>query len=200
MRHATLIALALLAPCPAVAADSAYTTVDLQADCSQVSQDEVGGAWTCKGFRDYAVHFSEGDLRQSAFYGPVGSWYAKGATESFSAFNYAAPTIEWRIAAGIPFATIRRWFVSGVPDADGNPGPETQVLVVSRVAQPADGEGCVVGYVEATANKDANGLARRAADNEARDFACRYAEPVWHGVRRATHVEPSRHFEEMADE
>ncbi len=187
-----------LCAAPALAAGSVYTKVDFEVDCKQVSEDEVGGSWTCKGYGDYPVHFAESDLRQSAFYGPVGDWYEKGASETFGAFNYAGPTIEWRIENGRPFATIRRWFVSGAPDADGNPGPETQVLVVSRVAQPADGEGCVVAYVEATANPDANDLARRIADEQARDFRCRASEPAWAGMRRATDVQESRHFEEMA--
>ena len=58
--------------------------------------------------------------------------------------------------------------------------------------------GKVVGYVEATANKDANALARKVADDEARDFACRYSEAMWHGERRATAIEASSYFEDKA--
>ena len=47
----------------------------------------------------------------------------------------------------------------------------------------------------ATANPDANDIARRVADEEARDFACRYAEPMWHGKRKAA-VEEMRNFGE----
>ena len=42
---------------------------------------------------------------------------------------------------------------------------------------------------------DANDIARRVADEAARDFACRYAEPMWHGKRKAA-VEEMRNFGE----
>ena len=66
-----------------------------------------------------------------------------------------------------PFATIHRWFV-----ADGEGGPDVEVLVVEKVGQVHGREGCAVGYVVATGNADANGKARRIADRQARDFAC----------------------------
>ena len=185
----------LLLPAAAQAAESAYTKTDLDKDCRQVAEDEVGGSWTCKGLGGAQVLFSEGDLRQSIFYGEVGPWYEAGAFESFSAFNHAGDTTEWRVENGKPFATIRRWFVSAGEDTAGKPLPEAQVLVVSRVGQPSEGEACVVGYVEATAIPDANDIARRVADEEARDFACRYAEPMWHGKRKAA-VEEMRNFGE----
>jgi len=194
MRLAIVFAVLSLA-FPALAAESAYTKVDFEADCKQVEEDELGGSWICKGYRDTPVHFSEGDLRQSAFYGEVGPWYEKGAFESFGRFNHAGNTIEWRLVDGRPVATIRRWFIDGEQDDVGNPGPNVQVLVISRVGQKDDGEACVVGYVEATANPDANEIARRVADEEAHDFACRYAEPAWHGVRKSS-VEPMRNFGE----
>ena len=184
---------------PAAAADSAYTKIDFDVDCRQVEEFELGGSWVCKGYRGVQIRFSEGDLRQSAFYGDVGSWYEAGAFESFSAFNHAGPTVDWRLDGGRPLAAIRRWFVASGYDDAGNPLPEIQVLVVSRVGQPADGEACVVGYVEATANPDANAIARKVADEEARYFACRYAEPMWHGQRRSS-VEPMRSFNEPAVE
>lgn len=191
-----VLAACLVSAGAAGAADSAYTKVDLDADCRQVAEDEVGGSWTCKGYGGTQVLFSEGDLRQSVFYGEVGPWYEAGAFESFAAFNHAGETVEWRLDQGRPFATIRRWFVSTGEDDRGKPRPEVQVLVISRVGQPSDGEACVVGYVEATANPDANEIARRVADEEVRDFACRYAEPTWHGGRPATEVEPMRSFGE----
>ena len=70
--------------------------------------------------------------------------------------------------------------------------------MISKVGQKDEGEACVVGYVEATANKDANVLARKVADEEARDFACRYSEPMWHGNRRNTGIQPTSYFEDKA--
>lgn len=183
----------------AYGAESAYQKVNFEKDCREVQSDETGGSWTCKGHGDYGISFAEGDLRQSAFYGHLGPWFEKGAFETFSGFNHAGDTIEWRLDGATPFATIRRWFVSPGTDDKGDPLPEVQVLVISKVGQKDAGDACVVGYVEATANKDANALARKVADEEAHDFACRYAEAMWHGERRATGIEASSYFEDKAD-
>jgi len=182
----------------AYGAESAYQKVNFETDCREVQSDETGGSWTCKGHGDYGISFAEGDLRQSAFYGHLGPWSEKGAFETFSGFNHAGDTIEWRLDGATPFATIRRWFVSPGTNDKGDPLPEVQVLVISKVGQKDAGDACVVGYVEATANKDANALARKVADEEAYDFACRYAEAMWHGERRATGIEASSYFEDKA--
>lgn len=182
----------------AYAAESAYTKVDFEKDCREVETDELGGTWICRGYGGYEIRFAEGDLRQSAFYGHVGPWYEKGAFETFTGFNHAGDTVEWRLEAGVPVAAIRRWFVSSGTDDKGDPLPEVQVLVISKVGQKDEGEACVVGYVEATANKDANVLARKVADEEARDFACRYSEPMWHGNRRNTGIQATSYFEDKA--
>lgn len=185
----------------AFAAESAYTKTEFEKHCKVIEETETGGVMAvCPGYIGYQIHFAEGDLRQSAFYGYVGQWHAAGAFESFGSFNHAAPTVEWRIENGRPFATIRRWFVAMGEDAKGKPLPDIQVLVVSRVAQKDDGEGCVVGYVEATANPNANELARKVADDEARDFACRYAEAMWRGKRSDVEVGANSHFEQRAPE
>jgi hypothetical protein len=193
MKRHLLAASLVLGAGPVHAADSAYSKVDFDRDCKLVEEDDIGGSWLCAGYRGVPIHFAEGDLRQSAFYGEVGGWFAEGAFESFTGFNHTAETVEWRLDNGIPFATIRRWFIATGEDDTGKPRPEAQVLVVSKVGQPGDGDACVVGYVEATANPDANRLARQVADVEARDFACRAQQPQWHGLRKAEITE-SRYF------
>lgn len=195
MRRAFLLALFLQCPVPAQAAESAYTKVNFETDCKAVSEDELGGTWTCKGYREWKEHFSEGDLRQSAFYGYVGPWFDKGAFESFGHFNHAGETIEWRLSSGAPYATIRRWFVQGDLDDAGEAG-EVQVLVISKVGQKDEGDACVVGYIEATATPNANVLAREIADTKARDFACRQDEPQWYGIRKSEQVVEMRNFTE----
>lgn len=189
-----LIAVLFLVPAAAYGAESAYTTVDFEKDCKQVDTDELGGSSTCKGYKDFPVHFSEGDLRQSVFYGHVGPWYEDGAFESFGRFNHAGDRIEWRMAGGSPYATIRRWFVSTGENDKGEPLPEAQVLVISKVGQKGIGDACVVGYVEATANPDANDIARKVADETAKGFQCRKTEPAWHGVRKNTEISEMRSF------
>ena len=63
MRLATFAA-CLLLPAAAQAAESAYTKTDLDKDCRQVAEDEVGGSWTCKGLGGAQVLLSEGDVRR----------------------------------------------------------------------------------------------------------------------------------------
>jgi hypothetical protein len=156
---------------------SVYTELDPEKDCATFAAAEEGeGDWAnmaCGGWRGYPVLIFAGDLRDSVFYGfPPGGDLAP-AFETFSAFNRTGPTIEWRIetegATARPFAAIHRWFVNTDPE---NPDRTTQVLVVSRVGQVEDREGCVVGLVLASGNPQANEQARRIADERARSFDC----------------------------
>lgn len=181
---------------PVTAADSTYTDLDLD-KCKTIASDDMGAIMKCKGLKGYDIHFLEGDLRQSMLYGPVRKELIEGAFESFEPFNHVNTKVEWRLdASGKPFAAILRWFIENIGDT-GSPTKEAegQVLVISRVAQPDDGLSCVVGYVDALSNPNANELARQIADNEARDFACGYQESTWTGKRGdktsdPTHVWP----------
>jgi hypothetical protein len=174
---------------------SVYTTLDLERDCVTISTYEAGGTFACTGHKGYPVLLSEGDLRQSVFFGHVGPWFqtADGgqAFASFGMFNSIGSTIEWRLdAQGVPFAAILRWTIE---PQDGGTAKDS-VLVISRVGQPGEAIACVAGYVDAAVNPDANELARKAADNNARDFACFEAEAVWHGKSRETGPAPSVYY------
>lgn len=168
---------------------SVYTKLDLDTGCVTLETTPLGGTLQCPGHAGYPVVFSEEDLRQSIFYGHLGAWYGLGSYASFTHFNHAGETIEWRhpVAGGPPAAAIHRWFVS-----DGNETGEEnlQVLVISRVGQPGIGEACVAGYVDALANADANVLARQVADLVAPDFACRVTAPQWRGAKGANAPTP----------
>lgn len=163
---------------------SAYTDLDAGKDCTTFSapaEGEEGGDWAnlvCNGYRGYPVFIYYGDVRESLFYGHPPAGDLAPAWESFDAFNRAGPKIEWRLddssGHNVPFATIHRWFVSDPEDPD----VETEVLVVEKVGQPFEREGCAVGYVVATGNPDANEKARRIADGQARDFACGADQPA----------------------
>lgn len=163
---------------------SAYTDLDSEKDCTVFSapaEGEEGGDWAdlvCNGYRGYPVFIYYGDVRESLFYGHPPGGDSAPAWESFNAFNRTGPKIEWRIDDGsgypVPFATIHRWFVSDPEDPDA----ETEVLVVEKVGQPFEREGCAVGYVVATGNPGANEKARRIADGQARDFACGADQPA----------------------
>ncbi|MEX0406092.1 hypothetical protein ABGN05_10495 [Aquibium sp. LZ166] len=162
---------------------SAYTKIDADTTCTTfaAASADDGGDWAnmvCDGYRGYPVFLYYGDARESLFYGFAPGGDLAPAWESFDAFNSTGPTVEWRIeTAGehqIPFATIHRWFVSDPEGGD----EQIEVLVVAKVGQPAEREGCAVGYVVATGNDNANEKARHIADNVVRDFVCDADQPT----------------------
>lgn len=183
----TLAALFGISLCQASAAgviSSEYTDIDRDRDCTIFAAAAEGeGDWAnlvCSGWRGYPVLIYTGDLRESVFYGFPPAGDLAPAWESFSAFNFTAPKIEWRIdvedGVAVPFATIHRWFVSEL-DSEA----KTEVLVVAKVGQLHAREGCAVGLVLASGNPGANEMARNIADEQARDFACGADERVYVG-------------------
>lgn len=182
MKRRMAIAFAGIVLCwPAAAAEmsSAYTDLNTARDCAVLESSQDEGDFVrmiCPGWRGYPVILSAGDLRESVFYGfpPSGElpW------ESFGPFNATGNKIEWRIETNgetaVPIATIHRWFVSD-PEDDTK---KTEVLVVEKVGQLGERDGCAVGLVVATGNPKANETARRIADESVRDFACGADERV----------------------
>ncbi|MGE0501110.1 MAG: hypothetical protein AB7I79_05540 [Rhizobiaceae bacterium] len=161
---------------------SAYTDVDFEKGCSIFSSNEEGGEFAnfvCNGFKGYPVIYYTGDLRESVFYGFPPSGDLAPAWESFGGFNRTGPKIEWRVEKDgnreIPFATIHRWFVAADPEDSSK---EVEVLVIDKVAQLHEKDGCAVGLVVATGNPKANETARRIADEQARSFVCGADERV----------------------
>lgn len=190
--HIRLLAVAIFLvsiPAAALANSSAYSDLHPNLEgCQTILADDDGGIWQCPGFEAYPVYFKEGHLRTSAFFGPIVQVLIDSGFETFGPFNGPGSKIEWRLnSAGRPFAAILRYHVSD-PEGAETAG---QVLVVSRVAQPEDGLSCVVGYVDARANRNANELARQVADEDAADFACGYNEAVWYGERGSATVTTS---------
>jgi hypothetical protein len=198
-----LLAAAFAASAGTVAAanESAYSERNLDA-CKTLSEEEEGGSISlqCGGYKDLAVTFKEGDLRQSQAYGPISKAYLDEAFESFGPFNHTNATIEWRLGAdGAPFATIVRWFVSDPETTSETDTRYDQILVVSTVATTDNPTSCVVGYVDALQNKDANTLARKVADEEAPGFICGKSEPQWRGLQGKLTGMAMRHLPEMAE-
>lgn len=153
---------------------SVYTGLNVEKDCTTFEINEEGGEFAnlvCSGYGGYPVLIYSADLRESVHYG-----FPKAGDhvwESFAAFNSTGPKIEWRVSKDggrtIPFATIHRWYVSADPD---NPDKQVEVLVVEKVGQVGEQEGCAVGLVLASGNPQANDTARKIADEQARGFAC----------------------------
>lgn len=172
---ATWVATALAMPVAAQQIVSEYTDLDRDRHCAVFAGgDSDEGDWAnlvCQGWRGYPVLIYSGDARESLFYGfPPGGDLAPN-WESFNGFNYAGPKIEWRIEhdgpRATPFATIHRWFVTVASASQ-----PVEVLVVQKVGQLHPRAGCVVGYVVATGDPDANQKARQIADGKARDHSC----------------------------
>src|SRR6478735_5990559 len=177
--------LALLLAQPASAQDSkqdiksAYTTFDSKT-CRHTpgTEEEDYGSWRCRGLNGIDVRLSAGDQRMFVTFGNAPESEDLAATKSFPGFNNVYKgTVEWRgeaLPGGKikPFATILRWNV--VTDADhvnarGPVVPTRRVLVVTRLAP---GGVCHVAYIDARSNPYANELARKIADEKARDFRC----------------------------
>ena len=176
------------------AADSAYTKINLEKDCVFHSEYELGASAYCSGYKGYPVHFSEGDLRQMVRYGHLSSLL--GQWESFGQFNRINDTVEWRLNNGKPYAAILRWFIEN-SDSNGEYSKklEGQVLVVSTVGNHEKPSSCVVGYVDARANSNANDIARNVADTIARDFQCLKDRAKFHGNRGPTSGDPTSYYE-----
>jgi len=162
---AALVSLALVAPAHA-AFNSSYTDLDLD-QCLVLDADDFGASWSCPGYKGYPLKVNEGDLRFSLEYG-FNIDANQNGSQGLSPFNYLGPKMEWRLSNALgrwmPIATIVRYHT-----ADPVTGEDKgQVLVVTQLVE---GNTCHIAYVDALANKDANELARAAADRSGK-FDC----------------------------
>jgi hypothetical protein len=151
---------------------SLYTTIAVK-ECRRISSHADGHAWRCRGLDGYPVYFAEGDLRTFVAVGPKAE-STRAAEQTLGPFNSLFPnkksrrsTLEWRFVRQdgrvVPYATILRYFTS-------NETGKGQVLIVSKVV---GNDVCHVAYIDALANPDAIALARKVADETARNFDCK---------------------------
>ncbi len=175
-----LIASAVLAlsgpilPAKAQTFSSSYTS-SAPKDCRTIGKPSgVDGSTTrvCPGKSGLVVLISEDDLRETVSIGRNHMVAAKepASETGFGPFNSTAHTVEWRAVDGKPFAVIQRWLVADNADPDKNGRPTAKpMLAVTRLPP---GPVCHVAYIDGQANRNANELARQAADEFARDFKC----------------------------
>jgi hypothetical protein len=167
-------AFGLIAPASAQTFSSSYTSTAPK-DCRVTSAGtgvDDSTIRTCPGKAGLVVLIREDDLRETV---SVGRNRATAASEPaagvwFGPFNSTEHTVEWRTIDGKPFAIIQRWHIADIGDQDNNGRPIAKpMLVVTRLPP---GQVCHVAYVDAQANPNPNELARKAADELARDFKC----------------------------
>ena len=187
---ALVFVLALAGTLPALAGESAYTDASIEKcenrlkNPDQVDIDMGTISVKCAGYKGYPFYFNEYDVRQSTYFGHLSQEILDGAGETFEVFNHIGDKIEWRLDdRGVPRATILRYTMENLNPKTFEPDKALygQILVVSRVGQPDDRIGCVTAYVDALANKDANVLARKLADEQAPTFSCGREKPQFHG-------------------
>lgn len=165
----TGLGLAALSPAIGATIESAYSDLDI-AQCTTVQSDDFGSVWACPGYKGIPVRVAEGDLRFLISYG-LESAHERAAEQSLPPFNTVGGKIEWRITNSEgqwkPIATILRFFVDkGQGEALDKQG---QVLIVTQIKEGAT---CHIAYIDALANKDANVLAQKVADEKAGSFDC----------------------------
>lgn len=180
MNRTTSIGLAVLMTCigpssaDAQSVGSSYTSTAPKG-CRQIGKPSaLDGSSTrvCPGKDGLIVLVAEDDLREIVSVGRN----RKAASEEpaanvwFAPFNSSETTLEWRAAGAKPFAIIQRWHIADNSDPDKQGRPNTKAMLVVTRLPP--GPVCHVAYVDAIANPDANELARKAADDLARGFAC----------------------------
>ena len=185
------VASTLIVVAPAGANESAYTDA-VTKSCKTLVEpapDEPGGDFIvleCKGYKNWAFTYKEGDLRASVHYGYLSNDALDNQFESFAQFNSVGKKVEWRLDENkIPVAAIIRYFVE-YPDPETGSvdnGAKGQVLVISKVGVTEQEDGCVIGYVDALANTDANKLARELADENAASFQCGTDQAAFFGKK-----------------
>jgi hypothetical protein len=161
----------LLGRADAQSLSSLYTST-AEKDCRVKDAPPDGSISICPGKGGLIVVLTEADARQTVSVGrnPKAADNEPAANQSFRPFNSTTNTVEWRIANGKPFAIIQRWHISDNEEQDKHGRPVGRNLLVVTRLPP--GPVCHVAYIDARANPNPNELARKVADEAARDFQC----------------------------
>jgi len=167
---------------------SSYTST-AEKNCRVTKSGQDGSVSVCPGKAGLIVLVTEDDLRQTVSVGRnrKAADNEPAASIRFGPFNSTTDIVEWRAADGEPFAIIQRWHIADNDDPDKAGRPTAKGLMVVTRLPP--GPVCHVAYVDVRANPNPNELARKAADETARDFKCGKDEVKVVGERgRATEL------------
>jgi hypothetical protein len=160
----------LVPPATTQTFDSLYTSTAPK-NCRTTS-GVTDGTRVCPGKAGFVVLIDEDDLLETVSVGrnAAAAGNEPAAHSGFPAFNSTTDTVEWRTVDGKPFAIIQRWHIADNSAQDKNGRPtDRDLLIVTRLPP---GPVCHVAYVDVKANPNPNELARKAADEGARDFKC----------------------------
>ena len=165
-------AFGLISPASAQTFSSSYTSTAPK-DCRTIGKPENGSTTqVCPGKSGLVVVISEDDLRQTVSVGPNRAAAAKepAAEAWFAPFN---STGQYRRMAGGGRQAVRDHSALADrrqqrPDKAGSPTSKPMLAVTRLPPGPV----CHVAYIDGQANRNANELARQAADEFARDFKC----------------------------
>lgn len=161
MRAAFLLAglIGAFATHGACAADSAYTKFDWE-KCRKTGAEDDAIMRRCNGPDGIAVDINSGADAAFVSFGAKG---ARGDTQ-LGEFYFPKETVEWRKAAGKPFAAILRYDIGKSVG-----GPFRSALVVYKLEGAASS--CIVAIIDG-GKADANARARTIADEAALGFTC----------------------------
>ncbi len=170
----SVLSFATFVPATAQTISSVYTSTAPK-NCRAIgARNTEDGSTTrvCRGKAGLVVLVNEDDLRETVSVGRDRAAAAKepAAEAWFGPFNSTTTTVEWRMRHGKPFAIIQRWHIADNSDQDKDGRPKDKAMLAVTRLPP--GAVCHVAYVDVAANPNANELARKAADEIARAFAC----------------------------
>jgi hypothetical protein len=151
-----------------IAAKQCRKTVNLKIEDTEYAVSRI-----CTGTADYKVYIDEEDLRETLTVGKTlkQALQEPAADDHYGAFNGYEDKVEWRRGRdGKPFALIVGWFFADNANLEPTGRPKSARLLVVMRLPP--GPVCKVAYIDRAANSDANALARKAADELARNFKC----------------------------
>ena len=144
-----------------------------QKDGANIRFNEIG---FCSSEHDqhYSITYRQDGVAQSSS--------RQTLPEFNTIWKHGAPAVmEWRARRHsngqlVPFAMILRYYTdTGMKE----PGARREILVITKLS-PQDA--CHVGYVDATATRAANDVARKVADILAVEFSCKYGKPQFYDL------------------
>lgn len=176
--NSLLIAVCIAPPTAAQENTSLFTSIALTG-CTKfqsviVHGGEFANGHDCPGLPGYRVYRLNYDGRNTVGIGfnRLHASKQRAGQQMFPTFSEIADKMEWRIDPKTkrPVAAILRWTISDY-QYYGEPGPPKQFDLLIVIRTPP-GPSCHVAHIDAGENQNAEELARKAADELARNFDC----------------------------